>query len=291
MKYGALGYNSFEDYFNYFLETTLPTNKTYSFFVDWEKIKNNIKKHKEKIHILNSLREEKEDTIEVAFMKLSKKYPEVISALPILIAERAKKGKIMLYDLISKDFVEFKFNKKKYTDEEIFKIKEFCKNTGVLSLLISVKDLCDYLLGVEVGLDSHARKNRGGRIFETMVENILSKLDNAKYQVKVQDNSISLYTSGKKKINRHDFIIYKYGKPHAIVEVNFFNTLGSKPDSVVGNYINFAREARKKKIKFIWVSDGPAWKKGKNYLRKAMKEIDYVVNYRILDNFLDKIMK
>ena len=46
------------------------------------------------------------------------------------------------------------------------------RETGLFELLENhiINNLYDYVLGVEVGLDSNGRKNRGGHLMEELVE-------------------------------------------------------------------------------------------------------------------------
>ena len=51
------------------------------------------------------------------------------------------------------------------------------KKTGLFNLLQNhlVNNLYDYVLGVECGLNSNARKNRGGHLMEDAVEKFIQK--------------------------------------------------------------------------------------------------------------------
>ena len=293
MKYESLGFSSLDDYFSRFLGTLLPTNKTYSYFVDWQRVLRNIKRYKTELHLLNSLRNENERSIKDSFINLATRYPEIISVLPALIAERVENGHLMIFDEELDKFIDFNFNASSYSEDELDQIAKFCEKTGIFRLILSVKDLYDYLLGVEVGIDTNARKNRSGKIFEKIVGRMLgNKLRNGNYKVIPQDPSISLYVTKKgKRINRHDFVVYKNEEAIAIIEVNFYNTPGSKPDSIVGNYISLSKEAKKRGLDFIWITDGPAWRDMRHYLRKAMEEMDWVLNYNIAKKEIKKIIK
>ncbi len=293
VKYKSLGFTSLDDYFKYFLNTLLPTNKTYSYFVDWQRVLKNIKRYKTELHILNSLRNENEHSIRSSFIKLATKYPEIISVLPALIAERVKNDHLMVFDEEIDKFIDFNFNTSSYSEDELDQIAKFCEKTGIFRLILSVKDLYDYLLGVEVGIDTNARKNRSGKIFEKIVGRMLeNKLIDKNYKIVPQDPNISLYITKKgKRINKHDFVVYKNEEVIAIIEVNFYNTPGSKPDSIVGNYISLFKEAKKRGLDFIWVTDGSAWKDMRHYLRKAMEEMDWVLNYNITKNDVMEILK
>ena len=51
------------------------------------------------------------------------------------------------------------------------------EHTGLFDLLKNhiIRDLVDYVTGVETGLDSNGRKNRGGHLMEDLVEGYIKK--------------------------------------------------------------------------------------------------------------------
>lgn len=52
------------------------------------------------------------------------------------------------------------------------------RKTGLFDLMGNhlVNNLVDYVTGVETGLDSNGRKNRGGHLMENLVEGFIKKL-------------------------------------------------------------------------------------------------------------------
>ncbi|MFN3467278.1 MAG: DpnII family type II restriction endonuclease, partial [Candidatus Brocadiales bacterium] len=70
----------------------------------------------------------------------------------------------------------FDFSKAGYTAKEIDNIVEFTGKTGLLAMLCQMESATDYLLGVEVGLDTNARKNRSGLFLEKMVREVITEL-------------------------------------------------------------------------------------------------------------------
>lgn len=66
----------------------------------------------------------------------------------------------------------FNFKKPNLTLEEY---AGFMRKTGLFDLLSKqlVHSLVDYVTGVETGLDSNGRKNRGGHLMEDLVEKYL----------------------------------------------------------------------------------------------------------------------
>ena len=295
VKYRELGFDTFNEYFNYFMSSILVSNKTYEYFVDWRKVKKDIEKYKKEIFLLNSLRETSSlEEIENELEELLKTYPQITKVIPLLIAERIKNMKINIFDPEIEDFISYEFGKKDYSLEEIRRIIYFCNKTGILKLLKEVKDLYDYLLGIEVGLDTNARKNRSGTIFEKMVISLFERNLSDKYILKPQDKKFSLYKATnikKKKPKKHDLVIYnKLGEVEYVVEINFYNVTGSKPISIAESYIALDEAAKEKGVKFIWITDGPAWKYMKEPLTRAMEKIDYVINYRMIKKTLKNII-
>ncbi|MEG2086539.1 MAG: DpnII family type II restriction endonuclease, partial [Clostridia bacterium] len=152
--------------FNEWLHTFRSNICDYSYYVNFEKTYKNVDSIKVELNILNSLIGSK--NIERDFIKLVGDYPQVVKCIPILLAVRSHE--IYAID-VDGEFV-FKFNK--YTN----KLEEyalFMRKTGLFDLISNhiINNLYDYVTGVEVGLDSNGRKNRGGHLMEDLVENYL----------------------------------------------------------------------------------------------------------------------
>ena len=94
----------------------------------------------------------------------------------------------------------------------------------------------------------------------------------------------------RSKGKTHDVVIYKNGKPILIGEFNFYNTTGSKPISIAESYIEMHKVAKEHNVEFLWVTDGPAWHKMEQPLLLSMREIDWVLNYRMMD-LIRRILK
>jgi len=290
VDYVKLGFKTFDNYFDTFMGNLLSTNKTYDYFVDWKKVRQFVVKYKPQIFLLNSLRgAENKEELNEEFVKLLLKYPEVVEVIPLLIAERVNGGKIDILDPELGEFIIYEFRKRDLNREEAAKIAYFCDRVGIFNLIIEVKDLYDYLLGVEVGIDTNARKNRSGEIFERLVELSLRKNLPENYKLIPQDPNFSLYkTIGKSKreqAKKHDFVLYFENTPKFVVEVNFYNVSGSKPISIAESYVALSSEAKKLGTTFVWITDGPAWHKMIEPLKRAMDKIDFIINYNMIPLF------
>ena len=293
VRFKELGFNSFESYKERFLSTLLPSNKTYEYFVDWNKVKNAVNKYLDELSLLNSLTKIDINNRTEHLYSLLMKYPQIVEVIPLLIAERAKNGRIDIFDPDVETFLSFEFKPSGVNEKTIPQIIEFCIKAGIMDLFEEVKDIHDYLLGVEVGLDTNARKNRSGVIFENMCQQKIDKIVGKEYSVINNDPHFSLYpvlTKSKSKGKTHDVVIYKNGKPVLIGEFNFYNTTGSKPISIAESYIEMQRVAKEQNVEFLWITDGPAWYKMKQPLLLSMREIDWILNYRMM-NLIRKILK
>ncbi len=293
IKYNLLGFENFEKFQTYFFNTLLSSNKTYEYFVNWNKVKNAVMKYVNELSLLNSLTKIEPSRRKKHLYDLLIKYPQIIEVIPLLIAERVKNKKIDIFDPILEKFITFEFKPSKIKPDSISKIVQFCAKTGIIDLFGEIKDVHDYLLGIEVGLDTNARKNRSGEIFEKMCQNKIKKFLTSNYIPANNDPKFILYPIINKEKGRgktHDIVIYKNKKPIAIVECNFYNVSGSKPVSISESYIEMYKVAKKHEINFVWVTDGPAWLKMKEPLIRAMKEIEFILNFKML-NLIKKILR
>jgi len=283
----CLNMDRFEDIVEHFHDTIIDTNRDHKFFVDWEKIKNNVNKHRIEFNILNSLIGSKD--FDNDLIQILSKYPEVIPCIPILLALRDMKLKVIDDFYCSYiDIVEYDFKKRKLSSAEIEDFVEFFDKTGLKHFFthLSSRSIEDYVTGVEVGMDTHARKNRSGNAMEVvlkpLIENINQKLGirhmlfQKQFKKLQKEFDISISPS---LINRKaDFIIIKSKNKVINIEVNFYSGTGSKPQEIVDSYINRQEELRENGFKFVWITDGYGWKGQKNQIRKGFEKVDYLLN-------------
>lgn len=268
-----------------FQKTLIITNRTPEFFVDWVKVKKNVDEIKIELSLWNSLIGSK--NIETDFVNLIEKYPEVIKTIPILFAIREREFPVIVdfYDL-EKSVRNLDFNKNKYSKVSPLEINayvEFAKKGGLLDIFYYVKNFYDYVLGVEVGLDTNARKNRSGEAMETLltplIKNIAKEMKCGLLSQKRFDLVKSL--GGKVPLElanrKSDFILY-IGKKFVNIEVNYYSGAGSKPEEIVDSYINRHNELVKNNWGFIWITDGDVWRISENQIVKAFNGLDYVFN-------------
>lgn len=285
--------------FNYFYNTFIPTLNNYDSFVDWNKSVVNLQEIEVVLNILNSLLGKL--NIKNDFFILIKKYPEIVKAFPILIAVRDSSINVLDNSLKS-EFFSFE-EKEKFDIEEQKNYYNFFKKTGLEKLFTEgkVKNLIDYVFGIEVGMDTNARKNRTGVRMENLIEAEISQIclenKNLEYISQATKSKIKKQWSFDfeiEKVNKKfDFAIYKtVEKKLFIIEVNFYGSNGSKLKSTAGEYQSLQNHLKPQGIELIWITDGYGWHKSKNALEEAYLHNDYILNLSELKNgLLKKIIK
>ena len=274
--------------FNRWFNNLKTSISNYGYYVDFEKIYKSAEKYKVELNILNSLIGSK--TIEKDFENIILKYPETLEVIPLLLAVRS--NEIFVKD--STNEYLFKFNKMVYSVGDYLK---FMKETGLFELLQNhiINNLYDYLLGVEVGLDSNGRKNRGGHLMEDLVEEYIVKAGYKKnesyfkemYLADIEKRwnmNLSAMSGNNVSTKRFDFVI-KTNKQVYVIETNFYSSGGSKLNETARSYKMLAEESRKVKgVTFIWVTDGLGWIGARKNLEETFNELPALYNISDLDN-------
>lgn len=278
--------------FNKWLNTFRSSICDYKFYVDFEKVYGNVENIKVELNILNSLIGSK--NIENAFKKLVAEYPKVLKCVPILLAVRGRE----IYAIDSDGEYLFNFAKQNYSIDEYIM---FMRKTGLFSLISEhlINNLVDYVTGVEVGLDSNGRKNRGGHLMEDLVESYLIKAGLVKgvdyfkemYLSDVEKqwnlNLSSISNQGKAK-KRFDFVVKK-GETVYAVETNFYSSGGSKLNETARSYKTIALEAKEiDGFAFVWFTDGQGWKSARNNLEETFDVLDNMYCITDLENGIVK---
>lgn len=243
VNYEKMGYSSLDEYLNDFLSSLLKSNHTYEYYVNWDKVYENIEKHLIEICILNSLNKIPYENVESKFKEIILNYNEVVPLLPSILAIRNLK--VPIFNVEDRSSKTINFSKSSFNIDEII---EFSKNTGLLDLFTKIDDLYSYLLGTEVGLDTNARKNRSGHIFEDAVGTLLEeKINNLKeFHIVKEDKNVDIHRN-----KRFDFVIYKNNIPRVVFECNFYNDTGSKPIEVAHAYANLQKDIDNSNLIFM----------------------------------------
>ena len=271
---------NFEDW----LATFRASINSYDYYADFEKIYSNVANLKIEINILNSLIGSKD--IEKDFEKILAKYPECLKVIPLLLAVR--KNEIYCQD----ERGEFNYNFDKI-NLPVENYKYFMKKSGLFNLLENhiISNLHDYLTGVEVGLDSNGRKNRGGHQMENLVESFLKKAG-AEYYKEMYITEIetkwkidlTAISAGGTSTKRFDFVV-KTAENIFGVETNFYTDGGSKLNETARSYKMIAEESKNiSGFKFVWITDGKGWKSARRNLKETFLILPNLYNIQDLRN-------
>ncbi|WP_317856042.1 type II restriction endonuclease [Chakrabartyella piscis] len=288
-KYKSMGILSDNAAFEYLMSNLKDTIRTYDFFVAWGKVLGNVTKIEVALNILNTLIG-KEDA-EATLKDLIKDYPEVVPVIPFLIAVRGTSVKIA--DMGGD--IEYSFSKRKeYSDDEIDNIVCFAKECGLLKVLSdkSIKNLVDYAIGVEVGLDTNARKNRSGTAMENLTEVYVKSIcDKHDYKYIAQATANKIKQEFGKEVNtdkadRHFDFAVDTGDMLYLMEVNYYGGGGSKLKSVSGEFSSLFELVKNDRTGFIWVTDGEGWLTAKRPLRETFDVTDYIMNINMIERGL-----
>lgn len=273
--------------FNRLTGTLKNSIKTWDYFVNWEKVFSNREELEIILNKLNYLLGKQ--NLKTEFKRLYDSNPDIIKAFPVLLAVREKE--IEIFDITTKDSEVFTFSKNNDTFEKYY---EFLENTGLIKLFHKngIKNLVDYVIGVEVGLDSNGRKNRGGKIMERVVESFIkdfSKNNNLQYLRQATSSMIKkewgINIEVDKSERSFDFAICNTSnKKIKVIETNFYNGGGSKLKAVCGEFKTLYDELKRQKIDFIWITDGYGWKTAKRPLEEVYNHNKYIFNLNMLEN-------
>ena len=274
--------------FNEWLSKFKSSISNYTYYVDFEKIYRAAEKYKVELNILNSLIGSKD--IEKEFENIIIKYPETLEVIPLLLAVRS--NEIFVKD--NMDEYLFNFNKLVYSIGDYVK---FMRETGLFELLQNhiINNLYDYVLGVEVGLDSNGRKNRGGHLMEDLVESYIIKAGYKKnidyfkemYLSDIEKRwnlDLSAMSGNNISTKRFDFVIKTENQVY-VIETNFYASGGSKLNETARSYKMLAEESKRVNgVTFIWFTDGVGWKSARKNLEETFNELETIYNIDDLDN-------
>ena len=271
-----------KEQFKTFLSQLSETNATLDYFVDFQKVIGNVRKIALKLNQLNYLIGK--DNLEEAINDLYEENPKVFEVLDILIAVRNKNTKTLdnTGKIVS---LENYFSSPKSILEYICetRLAEVFKNKEITNLV-------DYVFGIEVGLDTNARKNRGGDNMSKAVS-LLFDREEVYYKKEVNSTLFLDIESLGVDVKRFDFVI-KTRKKTYLIETNFYNTGGSKLNEVARAYSEVAPKINQyENYEFVWITDGQGWLSAKNKLEEAYNTIPSVYNLTTLSKFVEKVKK
>ena len=274
--------------FNEWFSSFKSSISNYAYYVDFDKIYKNVDKVKLELNILNSLIGS--EKIEDDFQNIIIRYPETLECIPLLLAVRS--SEIFIKDEIN----EYLFNFKKlvYSVDDYIR---FMRECGLFDLLQNhiINNLYDYVLGIEVGLDSNGRKNRGGHLMENLVEEYIVKAGYKKNDTYFKEMylkdierkwnlDLSAMSGNNVSAKRFDFVIRKENMVY-VIETNFYTSSGSKLNETARSYKMLAEEAKKVTgVTFIWFTDGTGWNNAKHNLEETFNVLETIYNIDDLEN-------
>lgn len=270
--------------FNEWLSTFRQSINGYDYYTDFSKVYENAEKLKIEINILNSLTGSK--NIEADFEEIINKYPECLKAIPILLAVR--ENEIFCQD--ENGAIRYDFNGPTQSVEQY---KYFMRKTGLFEMLENhiIGSLYDYVTGVEVGLGSNGRKNRGGHQMENLVEGFLKKSGVEYYKEMYLDEierkwdiDLSPISAEGTSAKRWDFVV-KTSDTVFVIETNFYTSGGSKLNETARSYKMIAEEADTvSDFKFVWITDGGGWLSARRNLEETFNVLDTLYNIADMEN-------
>ena len=268
--------------FNIFMSQLQETNQTLDFFCDFDKISQNVEDIKLSLCMLNSLVGATD--MRKAVDTIWKRDKSAFNVMDILIAVRSEGKKKVLNSLGECVVLDTLFT-------SVDGVMEYLDDTGLTEVLQQqkIKDLVDYVFGIETGLDTNARKNRSGHLMEGMVARIFDNagIDYRQEGYSSEWPSISEVLGDDEK--RFDFVVESHDITY-LIEVNFYSSGGSKLNEVARSYSDIAPKINSVPgFEFVWITDGIGWKSAKNKLQEAYSIIPSIYNLTNIKTFLETL--
>lgn len=264
--------------FSTWLASMRQSINNYDYYIDFNKVYDNVESIKIELNILNSLIGSK--NIEQEFLTLVEKYPEILKCIPILLAVRTNE----IYAQDEQGAFNYNFDNPNYS---VTQYVTFMKKTGLFDLISMhiVNNLVDYVLGVETGLDSNGRKNRGGHQMENLVESFIKKANveyyKEMYLAEIEERwglDLSSISAQGTTTKRWDFVV-KTSSTVFVIETNFYTSGGSKLNETSRSYKMIAEEARSiDNFEFIWITDGGGWRSARRNLEETFNVMKHLYN-------------
>lgn len=271
------------DFFKW-LATMRKSINGYGYYVDFEKVYRNVEAKKVELNILNSLIGSTD--IKNDFINLAQHYPETLSCIPLILAVRASE----IYAQDENGSFVYQFNR---PNQSVEQYTYFMEKTGVFDLISNhiVNNLYDYCLGIETGLDSNGRKNRGGHQMENLVEYYIKQTGveyfKEMYLPEVENRwgvDLSAISSDGTTTKRWDYVV-KTKRMIYVIETNFYTSGGSKLNETSRSYKMIAEEAKRiDGVKFVWITDGGGWKSAAHNLEETFNVMDTLYNINDMEN-------
>lgn len=280
--------------FNTWLSGFRDSIADYGYYIDFEKVYCNVDKVRLEFHLLNSLIGSK--NIAEDFQTLVLRYPEILKCVPLLLAVRENE----IFCQNENGGYLYQFDLRKIPQNARLPVEQyayFMEQTGLFDLLQNriIGNLVDYVTGVETGLDSNGRKNRGGHLMENLVEGFIQKAGFVKGKTYFKEMYIheitvkwgidlSAISNQGKTEKRFDFVVKTPGMIYGI-ETNFYSSSGSKLNETARSYKTLALETDTiEGFTFVWFTDGKGWMSARNNLEETFDVMEYLYNIKDLED-------
>lgn len=266
----------------------------YGYYIDFEKVYCNVDRVRLELHLLNSLIGSK--NIAEDFQTLVSRYPETLKCIPLLLAVRENE----IFCQNENGGYLYQFDLRKIPQNARLPVEQyayFMEQTGLFDLLQNriIGNLVDYVTGVETGLDSNGRKNRGDHLMENLVEGFIQKAGFVKGETYFKEMYIheitakwgldlSAISNQGKTEKRFDFVVKTPGMIYGI-ETNFYSSSGSKLNETARSYKTLALETDTiEGFTFVWFTDGKGWMSARNNLEETFDVMEYLYNIKDLED-------
>lgn len=280
--------------FNTWLSEFRDSIADYGYYIDFEKVYCNVDRVRLELHLLNSLIGSK--NIAEDFQTLVSRYPETLKCIPLLLAVRENE----IFCQNENGGYLYQFDLRKIPQNARLPVERyayFMEQTGLFDLLQNriIGNLVDYVTGVETGLDSNGRKNRGGHLMENLVEDFIQKAGFVKGETYFKEMYIheitvkwgidlSAISNQGKTEKRFDFVVKTPGMIYGI-ETNFYSSGGSKLNETARSYKTLALETDTiEGFTFVWFTDGKGWMSARNNLEETFDVMEYLYNIKDLED-------
>lgn len=279
--------------FNYLASTMSDAIRQWDYFVNWDAVFRNTRQLEMQLNLWNYLLGKQNFAEE--FRQLLSEHPDLVSAIPSLIVRNGAHSQV--FDVLtspvdaSPEITRFDFSVPADTPERIEQALVFVQNSGLEQIFRpeGVKNLIDYIIGVEAGIGSNGRKNRGGTAMETIISQSLQEITDAIPEAnfidqatpnKIKDHyGITLDTGDGKR--RFDFALWT-GSRLILIETNLYGVGGSKLKATAGEYTSLQQKLRSTECTLVWVTDGQGWTGTLGPLKDAFMAIDHIFNLHLL---------
>lgn len=273
--------------FNEWINSFKKSINNYDYYVDFDKVYQRANSYKTELFLMNSLIGS--HNIREDFSALVQKYPHVVETIPILLAVRSWE----IYCIEGTVGHTYVFNGNSSHIEPIERYIEFMDKVGLFDLIENhlINNLYDYVIGIEVGLDSNARKNRGGHQMEDLVESYIKKTS-AEYQKEAYISDIeqrygvdlSSISNNNMVEKRFDFVVHSQNHIY-LIETNFYGAGGSKLNETARSYKMIALESRNiPNVDFVWITDGIGWRGARGNLKETFESMEHIYCLKDLED-------